>query len=530
MSSPNPLLNQLKTSLNKWRLTFLIFAISYAAVLLLTLNNSPLNWDEIVHLNGALNLNSGLFERFVSNAFYPPLFDGAVAISFDLFGVSVFSARLVSVVFSVLSLWVVFEFAYSMFDGKTALLSSVLLGLMPGYFWLSRLALIEMMLLFFVTLGLLFFCRWLNTRKNRYMALCGLAVGLGVLAKYQAVVAGIIIVVSVLFLARGQLKHSLSRLSLAIVAAILVIVPWVIVAYNVYANKIFSNWLYALQVGNPEKSVYSDRYPSPIFYFIDVVWPYDLFHPISIFVYVLCLAGLGFLIWRHGKGDKFVLIWFITVFVFFSFIQNKEWRYVLPLFPALAIAAATLITHLLGKLNGWKKIRVDKAKTAKAASILLIASVAGAAAYSVYNAYTITSYFSFNVPIEPATTYAQNHMQSNASIMVLSPFNFFSADMVRFYLAKNGDTQTQVYQYPQLPVDTYTPTFNITEFVAQCKQNKVQYVFTYENGGTVPYYNTTLNLQQIYQQLYASGNFTHINSNATFGENPRRIFGLEFIG
>jgi hypothetical protein len=55
-------------------------------------------------------------------------------------------------------------------------------------------------------------------------------------------------------------------------------------------------------------------------------------------------------------------------------------------------------------------------------------------------------------------------------------------------------------------------------------------VFTYENGGTVPYYNTTLNLQQIYMQLYASGNFTHISDNATFGANPRRIFILEYIG
>jgi hypothetical protein len=79
-------------------------------------------------------------------------------------------------------------------------------------------------------------------------------------------------------------------------------------------------------------------------------------------------------------------------------------------------------------------------------------------------------------------------------------------------------------------VDAYTANFNITELIKECKQYKVQYVFTYEYGGTVPYYNTTLNLQQIYQQLYASGNFTHITENATFGHNPRRIFIIEYIG
>ena len=58
----------------------------------------------------------------------------------------------------------------------------------------------------------------------------------------------------------------------------------------------------------------------------------------------------------------------------------------------------------------------------------------------------------------------------------------------------------------------------------------MKYVFTYEYGGIEPYYNTTLNLQQIYMQLYDSGNFTHITDEATFGSNPRRIFILTFLG
>ena len=99
-------------------------------------------------------------------------------------------------------------------------------------------------------------------------------------------------VVSILFLARGQIKRAFSRFTILIAAAVLVVVPWIVVAYQVYASKIFSQWLYALQVGNPEKSVYSDRYPSPIFYFIEIVWPYNNFHPISIFLYVLGLGGV----------------------------------------------------------------------------------------------------------------------------------------------------------------------------------------------------------------------------------------------
>jgi hypothetical protein len=151
-------------------------------------------------------------------------------------------------------------------------------------------------------------------------------------------------------------------------------------------------------------------------------------------------------------------------------------------------------------------------------------------AYSINDAYSITSTFNIQIQLEPATVYAMGHMQNNESIMVLAPFNFFSQDMIRFYLAKNGNNQIQTYQYPLLPTDTYTPTFNITELINECKQYNVKYLFTYEQGGTFPYYNTTVNPQQVFEQLYDSGNFSHISNETTFGTNPRRIFILTFEG
>jgi len=524
--------DNLKAALNKWRVAFLIFALAYAIILLLSLVNLPMEWDEVIHLNGGLYLHSGLYNSFVNNAFYPPLFDCLTALSFNAFGISLVSARLVSALFSVLSLWIVFELAYRMYGGRTALLSAVFLGIMPGYFWLSRMALLETMLLFFVTLALLFFFHWLQNRQDRYLVFSGLAVGLGILTKYQMIAVGVIMALSTLFLVKRQLKRAFSRLGLLIVTGALVVIPWVVVAYQVYATKILDQWLYALQVGNPEKSMYSGRYPTPLFYLIEMVWPYNNIHPISIFIYAAGLAGLGVLAWRHSKEDKFVLIWFVSILIFFTLIVNKEWRYVLPLFPALAISAAVLIMLAYGKVDVvWKKkVNVNKKHTAKFAVGLLIVLVAGAMAFSINDAYSIAATFNIKIEIEPATVYAMSNMQSNDSIMVLAPFNFFSQDMVKFYLWKNGNNQILTFQYPALPVDTYTPNFNVTELIELCKQNNVKYLFTYENGGTATYFNTTLNLQKIYEQLYNSGNFSQISSDATFGANPRRIFILTFIG
>ena len=161
---------------------------------------------------------------------------------------------------------------------------------------------------------------------------------------------------------------------------------------------------------------------------------------------------------------------------------------------------------------------------------LFIVLIASAMVYSINDAYSFVNRYNIEIELEPATVYAMNRMNNNESIMVLAPFNFFSQDMVNFYLWRYGNRQIQTYQYPALPVDTYTPNFNITEFINLCGQDNVKYVFTYENGGTVPYFNTTLNLMEIYTQLYNSGNFSEISDEATFGSNPRRILILTFIG
>jgi hypothetical protein len=270
----------------------------------------------------------------------------------------------------------------------------------------------------------------------------------------------------------------------------------------------------------------------PIFYFVEMTWPYNDIHPISIFLYIVGFLGLGLLAWRHYKGDKFVLIWFASIFIFFTFIENKQWRYMLPLFPALAISSAVFILFFYGKAeSAWmRQVSVNKKRAAKFAAALFIVFMAGAMFYSVNDAYYCVAKYNIQIDIDAATEYVMVHDVTNESIMVLCPFNFFSQDMVKFYLWEDGQNQILTYQYPQMPVDTYTPTFNITEFISLCRQNNVKYIFTYENGGTVPYYNTTLNLQEIYMQLYASGNFSKISSDATFGSNPRRIFILNFSG
>jgi hypothetical protein len=254
---------------------------------------------------------------------------------------------------------------------------------------------------------------------------------------------------------------------------------------------------------------------------------------------------LGLFAWRRKTEDKFLLTWFFTVFIFFTLIANKHWRYVMPLFPILAISAASLIVFAYAKAKKTLRsgqISLNRKRAVKIAAGLFTVFIAIAAFYSVSDAYYWVAKDQIQIPIEAATNYAATRLSENESIMVVCPFNLFSQDMVKFYLYADSTKHNDVWQYPELPVDTYTPNFDINEFVALCEERNVKYVFTYEFGGNVPYFNTTLSLMGVYQMFYDSGKFAYLSDNASieglikeglipaFGTNPRRIIILTFLG
>jgi len=137
-----------------------------------------MQWDEVTHLNGGLYLLQGNFSSYLNHSsFYPPLYDIFTAGFFAVGGISLFTSRLVSVVFSLLTLYAVFEFGCRTYGAKTGLLASFFLGIMPGYFWLSRTAMIEPMMIFFFTASGLLFFSWLRTENTKFLILSGLTLG-----------------------------------------------------------------------------------------------------------------------------------------------------------------------------------------------------------------------------------------------------------------------------------------------------------------------------------------------------------------
>ena len=513
---------------NRWRLVLSIFLLVYAALLSLDLGYTAIRWDEAPHLYGGLLLSRGHLQEYTqAGSRYPPLFDVATALYFKILGLSVFSARLVAVTFGVLSVWGVFEFAYRLYGPRNALVSSVLLASMPGFIVLCRMALIETMLILFFSISLLLFFSWMHTNNDKMLLLSGVTLGLGFLVKYQALVGGIIMLVSVFFMWRERILAKLGKFSLMLIIAGAIALPWIFFTYQKDASGTLEKWLYVLQVGNEETLVYSKRFPLPMFYIIEMTYPYPDIHPISLPIYILALLGLGFWLWRRRREDKFSLIWFFVVYSVFTLIPAKSWRYVTLVFPVLAVSASDFILLIWDKVKDGLRARqtsLRKMNITKVATTVFIFLVLASVLYSSRDAYLWVEKYQVYVPVEEASQYVAKRSALDETIIVLCPSNLFNMDMVKFYLRMYGPNQRAVWQYPEMPVDAYIPLFNVTELIERSEALNVKYLLLYEYGN-IPFFQSELTFHEVFEMLHYTGRFVF---EAEFGEHPRRIFIISF--
>ena len=513
--------------MNKWRLALLVLLVAYATFLLGS-GFVVIQWDEMSHLRGGQLLAQGRITDYVSSyGYYPPIYDLVTSGYFTLFGISAEVGRLAAATFAVLSVLLVFEFANRTYGPKVALVSSVFLAAMPGFFWVSKFAMLESALIFFFTLTLFFFFSWIRVERNKTLILSALALGVGFLAKYQIAVAGIVMAVAIVWLCRDRLRVRFSKFIILALAAILVVVPWLLVVGFGKGNDL----LYAITAGGEDRVAYNQRFGPftlPVFYLIEMTWPYFNTHPIFLPLFVLGLIGLGLFAYRRKPEDKFFIAWFLIVYIFFTLIPNKQWRYVVPLFPVLAISAGSLLIFSFGQLqSGWKSVvaSLNRRRFYKVAAVALAAFTVVSAAYSFYDGYQWTARYVINVPISEATNFAASQVSQNDSIAVLCPNNSFNDEMVRFFLEANESRRNQVWQYPELAVDAFKPDFNATHLVSLCEERKTKLLLLYEYGQTEPFFNSTLTTAQVWDDMNSTGRFGYVTY---FGESPRAIYVLSF--
>jgi 4-amino-4-deoxy-L-arabinose transferase-like glycosyltransferase len=182
-----------------------------------------------------------------------------------------------------------------------------------------------------------------------YAALAGVFFGLALMTK-QVVALFIPVIIIIYWVVTKKSPRFLLTKRFALFAGIglLIFTPWVILMYASFGSD-FTQWFVVytgiMRTVNPLEG----HTGSPLFYFDYLVSNENLLWIALLPVAVgLCIFNV---VKKWSRPDGLVLIWIFLVLVVFSVAQTKISWYILPAYPAFALAIASLLYALSKRLN-----------------------------------------------------------------------------------------------------------------------------------------------------------------------------------
>jgi len=279
----------------------------------------------------------------------PPLQYWATALSFELFGVNVWAARLYSGLCGLLTVLVTAALARRLWGGVVAWRAGIMLSSTFGMIVLSQQLTLDISLTFFTTLTLAAFCvaqeaRTKEARRRHWMWLAwGSAAGAFLTKGLVALVLpGLTLIVYSLLYRQWRPWRRLS-VPTGMVLFALIAAPWCVLMQRHVPQ--FFDFFFIREHFQRFLTRIEDRY-EPMWFFIPVL-------AAGCLPWILPAGRALGSAWRIAKSPAefepraFLWAWCAVVFVFFSMSDAKLIPYILPLLPALALLMASApVAHL----------------------------------------------------------------------------------------------------------------------------------------------------------------------------------------
>jgi len=280
----------------------------------------------------------------------PPLLMWLMSLAYQVFGVNNFSSRIWTAAFGTLSLVVVFYLGKKLYNSYVGFLSSLVLGTFLTYYIFARYAMTDVPLAFFFMASIYFFV--LSEKKendSRYALLSGVSFGLALMTKQTAALLIPLIISSYLIVTKRNLRFLITkRFVLFLGLGILVFSPWLIYM-SVQFGSAFWQGYFGYGVVSRTVSPLEGHTADYFFYFSYLAFRENL-------LWVILLPfSVGFcafnFVAKHLKEDTLIFLWIIIVLGVFTFAQTKIYWYIMPVFPAFAIAIGSFLHQLIKKTN-----------------------------------------------------------------------------------------------------------------------------------------------------------------------------------
>jgi len=274
----------------------------------------------------------------------PPLFFWLIALSSFLWqGFTSFSARFPSALFGTLTVLLTFFLGKKLYGSRTGFLSALILATSFEFAYLSTRANIDATLTFITTASIFLFLQWYQHSKvegeenkdKRSLSIYGFYIGMAFATLAKGPVGFILpLLVSLVYLLFQKDWKAMKRMKLLTGMAlfIVIVLSWYLPAVLKGGQTFLNETLLHQTIVRFAKGTSHVR---PIYYYftnfpVDFL-PWFLFLPGAI-VYGLSKRREGI-----SKDFLFLLIWFVVIFVFFSFSKGKRAIYLLPLYPAASL-------------------------------------------------------------------------------------------------------------------------------------------------------------------------------------------------
>lgn len=319
-------------------------------VLLLFAYNGALLVSDSVECNYALTakemVESGdwISPQIFGNYWFdkPVLFYWLTALAYKIFGFTESASRFFPAVFGLMSVALVAWGANKMYSQRAALFSAVILGSTVEFFLISKSIVTDATLFFFFSGTLLFFYLGYFTPKKYYYYGAYICAAFSTLTKGPIgfLLPGLIIVLFLVFERNWRILKELKLFTGTLLFA-LIAAPWYIAMANLHSD-VFLNVF--LGTHNFLRATVSEHPKDNVLYYYTLVTILAFFPWIGFVPQMVKHLFVQNKKWcRPSSENLFLIIWTMTIFVFFQSVATKYISYTYPmLFPMSLILGGML--------------------------------------------------------------------------------------------------------------------------------------------------------------------------------------------
>ncbi len=285
----------------------------------------------------------------------PPLQYWATAVAYEVFGQHQWTSRLWTALTGFAGILLAWFVGTRLFGREAGIYAALLLGSSTLYVLMSHVNTLDMGVTFFISLGifslLLAQHEQQAVQRRNWMLLAWAAMALAVLSKG---LMGLILPGTAMFLysvfnrdiAIWKNMHWFSGL----LVFLLVVAPWFVLV--IQANPEFFDRFFIYEHYTRFTTKVHGRY-QPWYYFVPVLL-------MGMLPWTVLMLDTILRAWKNSvqkvrgfSAERFLLVWAIFVYFFFTISGSKLPSYLLPMFPALALLMGKQIAHMSPRRLFW---------------------------------------------------------------------------------------------------------------------------------------------------------------------------------